>query len=82
MIREEHHNILSIVASRMISRIGDIMFDFANNTFLAGLNPTSLEKWLVYAIVITNVILAFMSAFSGPSYKAFTKEIVKKDSIS
>lgn len=111
------------------------MFDFANNTFLAGLNPTSLslvavyqslesvigvlfnlfggviadrfkrkriiistnilcglacivlsfisrEQWLVYAIVITNVILAFMSAFSGPSYKAFTKEIVKKDSIS
>ena len=42
----------------------------------------SQEQWLVYAIVITNVILAFMSAFSGPSYKAFTKEIVKKDSIS
>lgn len=111
------------------------MFDFANNTFLAGLNPTSLslvaiyqslekvigvlfnlfggviadsfkrkkiiigtnflsgiacivlsliskEQWLVYAIVITNVILAFMSAFSGPSYKAFTKEVVKEDSIS
>lgn len=37
---------------------------------------------MVYAIVLTNVILAFMSAFSGPSYKAFTKEIVKKDSIS
>ncbi len=111
------------------------MFDYANNRFLAGINPTSLslvaiyqslesvigvlfnlfggviadsfnrkkiiiatnilcglscitlsfisqEQWLVYAIVITNVILAFMSAFSGPSYKAFTKEIVKKDSIS
>nr|WP_231909348.1 MFS transporter [Streptococcus pyogenes] len=111
------------------------MFDFANNTFLAGLNPASLslvavyqslesvigvlfnlfgrviadsfkrkkiiittnilcgtaclvlsfltkEQWLVYAIVLTNVILAFMSAFSSPSYKAFTKEIVKKDSIS
>ncbi len=110
------------------------MFDFANNTFLAGLNPASLslvaiyqslesvigvlfnlfggviadsfnrkkiiigtnilcgiacivlsfisqQQWLVYAIVITNVILAFMSAFSGPSYKAFTKEIVKKDHI-
>ncbi|ENV4697407.1 MFS transporter, partial [Streptococcus pyogenes] len=116
-------------------RIGDVMFDYANNRFLAGINPTSLslvaiyqslesvigvlfnlfggviadsfnrkkiiiatnilcglscitlsfisqEQWLVYAIVITNVILAFMSAFSGPSYKAFTKEIVKKDSIS
>ena len=111
------------------------MFDFANNTFLAGLNPTSLslvaiyqslesvigvlfsllggaiadsfkrkkiiittniicgfaciiisfisqEQWLVYSIIRTNIILAFMSAFSGPSYKAFTKEIVKKDSIS
>ncbi|ENV4645223.1 MFS transporter [Streptococcus pyogenes] len=118
-----------------MSRIGDVMFDYANNRFLAGINPTSLslvaiyqslesvigvlfnlfggviadsfnrkkiiiatnilcglscitlsfisqEQWLVYAIVITNVILAFMSAFSGPSYKAFTKEIVKKDSIS
>lgn len=134
MIGEERHNILSIVASRMISRVGDIMFDFANNTFLAGLNPTSLslvaiyqslesvigvlfnlfggviadsfkrkkiiigtnilcgiaciilsfiskEQWLVYAIVMTNVFLAFMSAFSGPSYKAFTKEIVDKDNI-
>ncbi|HGQ6739932.1 transporter major facilitator family protein [Streptococcus pneumoniae] len=124
-----------LIVSRGISRIGDIMFDFANNTFLAGLNPTSLslvavyqslesvigvlfnlfggviadsfkrkkiiivanilcgiaciilsfisqEQWMVFAIVITNIILAFMSAFSGPSYKAFTKEIVKKDSIS
>ena len=42
----------------------------------------SQDQWLVYAIVLTNVILAFMSTFSGPSYKAFTKEIVKKDSIS
>lgn len=128
-------NIAYLTVSRGISRIGDIMFDFANNTFLAGLNPASLslvaiyqslesvigvlfnlfggviadsfkrkkiiivtnilcgiaciilsfisqEQWMVFAIVITNVILAFMSAFSGPSYKAFTKEIVKKDSIS
>lgn len=128
-------NITYIIVSRGISRIGDIMFDFANNTFLAGLNPTTLslvaiyqslesligilfnlfggviadsfnrkkiiigtnilcgiscivlsfispKKWLIHAIVITNVILAFMSAFSGPSYKAFTKEIVKKDNIS
>lgn len=131
----KNKNTINLVSSRSISKIGDIMFDFANNTFLAGLNPTSLslvavyqslesvigvlfnlfggviadrfkrkriiistnilcglacivlsfisrEQWLVYAIVITNVILAFMSAFSGPSYKAFTKEIVKKDSIS
>ena len=130
----EKKNILYLVSSKGISRIGDIMFDFANNTFLAGLNPSSLslvaiyqslesvigvlfnlfggviadsfnrkkiiigtnilcgiacivlsfisqQQWLVYAIVITNVILAFMSAFSGPSYKAFTKEIVKKNPI-
>lgn len=128
-------NIQYLVYSKVIYRIGDVMFDFANNTFLAGLNPASLslvavyqflesvigvlfnlfggviadsfkrkkiiittnilcgtaclvlsfltkEQWLVYAIVLTNVILAFMSAFSSPSYKAFTKEIVKKDSIS
>ncbi|MFS1664585.1 MFS transporter [Streptococcus sp. zg-JUN1979] len=132
---KEKRNIALMVTSRMVSRIGDIMFDTANNTFLAGLNPTSLslvaiyqslesvigvlfnlfggviadsfkrkkiiigsnilcgivcillafisqDQWLVYAIIVTNVILAFMSAFSGPSYKAFTKEIVHKDSIS
>lgn len=131
----EKKNIIHLVSSKGISLIGDIMFDFANNTFLAASNPTSLSlvaiyqslesvigvlfnlfggviadsfkrkkiiigtnmlcglaciilsfitdnQWLVCAIVMTNVILAFMSAFSGPSYKAFTKEIVKKDSIS
>lgn len=135
MENKKTKNISYLVMSKGISKIGDIMFDFANNTFLAGLNPTSLslvaiyqslekvigvlfnlfggviadsfkrkkiiigtnflsgiacivlsliskEQWLVYAIVITNVILAFMSAFSGPSYKAFTKEVVKEDSIS
>lgn len=134
MRKIDQKNILHLVSSKGISRIGDIMFDFANNTFLASLNPTSLslvavyqslesiigvlfnlfggviadrfnrkkiivatnilcgiaciilsfiskEEWLVYAIVITNIILAFMSAFSGPSYKAFTKEIVKEDDI-
>ena len=131
----EKKNIIHLVSSKGISLIGDIMFDFANNTFLAASNPTPLSlvaiyqslesvigvlfnlfggviadsfkrkkiiigtnmlcglaciilsfitdnQWLVCAIVMTNVILAFMSAFSGPSYKAFTKEIVKKDSIS
>lgn len=135
MENKKTKNISYLVMSKGVSKIGDIMFDFANNTFLAGLNPTSLslvaiyqslekvigvlfnlfggviadsfkrkkiiigtnflsgiacivlsliskEQWLVYAIVITNVILAFMSAFSGPSYKAYTKEVVKEDSIS
>ncbi|HGI3102856.1 TPA: MFS transporter [Streptococcus agalactiae] len=119
----------------MISKGGDIIFDFANNTLLSGINPNSLllvgiyqslesivgvlfnlfggviadrfkrkkiiiwtnifcgiacmilsfisqEQWLIYAIVLTNVVLAFMSAFSAPSYKAFTKEIVRNESIS
>lgn len=128
-------NIILILSSKSISEIGNVLFDFANNTFLAGINPTTFslvavyqssesvigilfnlfggviadtfrrkkiiigtnilcgvaciilsfifkEKWLTYAVVLANIILAFMSAFSGPSYKAFTKEIVKKDSIS
>lgn len=131
----EKKNMLYLIISRSVSKIGDIIFDFANNSFLAGLNPTSLslvavyqslesvigvlfnlfggviadsfkrkkiliatnilcglaciilsfisqEQWLVYAIILTNIILAFMNAFSAPSYKAFTKEIVEKDSIS
>ena len=130
----EKKNIVYLISSKGISIMGDIMFDFANNTFLASINPASMslvaiyqslesvigvlfnlfggviadsfkrkkiiigtnilcgtvcivlsfisqQQWLVYAIVITNVILAFMSAFSGPSYKAFTKEIVVKDDI-
>lgn len=131
----KNRNIILILSSKSISAIGNVLFDFANNTFLAGINPTTFslvavyqssesvigilfnlfggviadtfrrkkiiigtnilcgvaciilsfifkEKWLIYAVVLANVILAFMSAFSGPSYKAFTKEIVKKDSIS
>lgn len=119
----------------MVSKGGDIIFDFANNTLLSEINPNSLllvgiyqslesivgvlfnlfggviadrfkrkkiiiwtnifcgiacmilsfisqEQWLIYAIILTNVVLAFMSAFSGPSYKAFTKEIVRNESIS
>lgn len=132
---KDKRNIIYLVGSKSVSRIGDIMFDFANNTFLASLNPTSLslvavyqllesvvgilfnlfggvladslkrkkiiistnilcgvtcvilsfvynKHWLIYAILITNVILAFMNTLSGPSYKAFTKEIVKKEHIS
>ena len=131
----KNRNIILILSSKSISEIGNVLFDFANNTFLAGINPTTFSlvavyqssesvigilfnlfggviadtfrrkkiiigtnilcgvaciilsfifkvKWLIYAVVLANVILAFMSAFSGPSYKAFTKEIVKKDSIS
>ncbi|MGS3835694.1 MFS transporter [Staphylococcus pseudintermedius] len=134
LMKNKVKNVSYLITSKGISKIGDILFDFANNTFLASLNPTSLsmvaiyqslesvigvlfnlyggviadnfkrkkiiigtnvlsgiacmvlsfitqEQWLVYAIVITNVFLALMSAFSAPSYKAYTKEIVKKDYI-
>lgn len=135
MNKQEKKNLLIIIGSRVVSKGGDIIFDFANNTLLSGINPNSLllvgiyqslesivgvlfnlfggviadrfkrkkiiiwtnifcgiacmilsfisqEQWLIYAIVLTNVVLAFMSAFSGPSYKAFTKEIVRDESIS
>ena len=42
----------------------------------------SNQQWLIYAVVITNIILAFFSSFSGPAYKAFTKEVVEADNIS
>ena len=135
MNKQEKKNSLIIIGSRVVSKGGDIIFDFANNTLLSGINPNSLllvgiyqslesivgvlfnlfggviadrfkrkkiiiwtnifcgiacmilsfisqEQWLIYAIVLTNVVLAFMSSFSGPSYKAFTKEIVRNESIS
>lgn len=37
--------------------------------------------WLIYAVIIINAILAIISSFSSPSYKAFTKEIVEKQNI-
>ncbi|HHU65179.1 MFS transporter [Streptococcus sp.] len=130
----EKKNIINIVGSRSISRIGDIVFDFANTNFLAhvstnslmllglyqaleniigvilnllggviadrfkrkkilissnilsgivcvGLSFISQEVWLIYAVIIINAILAIISSFSSPSYKAFTKEIVEKQNI-
>ncbi|MFA6939529.1 MAG: MFS transporter [Clostridiaceae bacterium] len=134
-MQKEKKNMLYLVSSKGISRFGDIMFDFANNTFLAGISPHSMslvgiyqaleniigvlfnlfggviadnfrrkkiivltnicsgiacillsfinkDTWLIYAVVVTNVILAFLSSFSAPTYKAFTKEIVEKQNIS
>ncbi|MCO4679632.1 ABC transporter membrane-spanning permease-macrolide efflux [Streptococcus infantarius subsp. infantarius] len=127
----EKKNSAYLIGSRVISRIGDIMFDFANNTFLAGVSPNSLslvaiyqsleniisvvfnlfggviadrfrrkkilistnlfsgflciflsfigtQKWMIYAVVVSNMFLALFSSFSAPAYKAFTKEIVNK----
>lgn len=134
MKKVEVNNIILSVGSKCISRVGDVMFDFANNTFLAGLGSGSMtlvglyqasesivgilfnlfggviadnlkrkklimlsnflsgiicicasfvvkNKYLVYAIVIANIFLAIMSSIASPAYKAFTKEIVTKDTI-
>lgn len=135
MKRLERKNTFYIVSSRIVSKFGDILFDYANNTFLSGINPNSLflvgiyqilEKVIgivfnifggvladrfqrqkiliatnfisglacifitlfndvkiqVFAVIITNMLLALMGAFSTPSYKALTKEIVLKSNIS
>ncbi|HFU3977013.1 TPA: MFS transporter [Streptococcus suis] len=135
MNKKEKKNIWFLVGSKGISRIGNTIFDFANNSFLANVRPNSLalvalyqsleciigvlfnlfggviadnfkrkkiiiitnffsgilcvllsfiykEEWLIYAVVLANVILAILDSFSSPTYKAFSKEIVYKDNIS
>ena len=42
MNKKEQQNTYLLVGSRIISRVGDIMFDFANNTFLSSVNVKSL----------------------------------------
>lgn len=134
MKNREKNNINYLVASRSISLVGDVLFDFANHTFLANLAPNSLslvamyqaiervvavifnmlggvvadlshrkriiiitnlinglfciafsffknENVLMYLVLVGNGILSFMFAFSSPSYKALTKEIVGERSI-
>ncbi|MFH0357058.1 MFS transporter [Streptococcus sp. P25B114] len=135
MKNREKNNINYLVASRSISLVGDVLFDFANNTFLANIAPNSLslvamyqaierviavifnmfggvfadlshrkkiiistnlinglfcialsfvgsENILMYLVLVGNGILSLMFAFSSPSYKALTKEIVSEQSIS
>ena len=64
MKRFETRNIIYLINSRVISRIGDIMFDFANNTFLAGLNPTSLSLVAIYQS-LESVIGVLFSLLGG-----------------
>lgn len=131
---DERRNSKLIVGSNAVNRIGDLMFDFANITFLANLNHKSMyivgiyqildsligiifnilggvfadryrrqkliafldavsgivcillsflhsHKYLVFGIIIANVFLTLLNCFSGPAYKAFTKEIVEKKNI-
>jgi DHA3 family macrolide efflux protein-like MFS transporter len=134
MRKIERKNTGLIVISSTISKIGDTLFDYVNNSFLASMNMKSMmlvgiyqalenvigalfnlfggviadrfrrkkiiilsdflsgliclclsliskQTWLIYAIILTNALLALLSAFSTPAYNAFTKEIVEKDNI-
>lgn len=134
MKKIEKRNTGLLIFSNAISKAGDLMFDFANKTFLVSLNMRSLylvgiyqflesiigaffnlfggviadrfkrkkiiiltdylsgiaciclsfvtiNRVLLYGIVLTNVALAILSSFSSPAYKAITKEVVEADNI-
>lgn len=134
MRKIERKNTGLLVTSSTISKIGDTLFDYVNNSFLASMNVKSMmlvgiyqaleniigalfnlfggviadrfrrkkiiilsdflsgliclclsliskQTWLIYAVILTNALLAFLSAFSTPAYNAFTREIVEKDNI-
>lgn len=134
MRKIERKNTGLLVMSSTISKIGDTLFDYVNNSFLASMNVKSMvlvgvyqalenvigapfnlfggviadrfrrkkiiilsdflsgliclclsliskQTWLIYAVILTNALLALLSAFSTPAYNAFTKEIVEKEQI-
>lgn len=66
-------NVKLLVISRMISRIGDIIFDFANNTFLAGLNPSSLSLVAIYQS-LESVIGVLFNLFGGVIADSFKRK--------
>lgn len=47
-MKMKNRNIKLILSSKSISEIGNVLFDFANNTFLAGINPTTFSLVAVY----------------------------------
>ncbi|SDO69786.1 Major Facilitator Superfamily protein [Streptococcus equinus] len=134
MKKIEKKNTGLLVTSSTISKVGDVLFDYVNNSFLASMNVKSMvlvgiyqsmeniigalfnlfggviadrfrrkkiiiltdflsgliclilsfitqQTWLMYAVILTNALLALLSAFSTPAYNAFTKEIVEKEQI-
>lgn len=134
MKKIEKKNTGLLVMSSTISKVGDVLFDYVNNSFLASMNAKSMvlvgiyqsmeniigalfnlfggviadrfrrkkiiiltdflsgliclilsfitqQTWLMYAVILTNALLALLSAFSTPAYNAFTKEIVEKEQI-
>lgn len=66
-------NIQYLVYSKVIYRIGDVMFDFANNTFLAGLNPASLSLVAVYQS-LESIIGVLFNLFGGVIADSFKRK--------
>ena len=66
-------NILYLVYSKGISRIGDVMFDYANNRFLAGINPTSLSLVAIYQS-LESVIGVLFNLFGGVIADSFNRK--------
>lgn len=71
MNKKEQQNTYLLVGSRIISRVGDIMFDFANNTFLSSVNVKSLMLVGIYQTLenIISVILIFLVVFCLITFK-------------
>lgn len=47
-MKKQNKNIILAISSKCISQVGDIMFDFANNSFLAGLGAKSISLVGIY----------------------------------
>lgn len=70
--RQEVKNSTNFISSRAISRIGDIMFDFANNTFLTSVSPNSLYLIGAYQI-LENIISIIFNLVGGVIEDSFKK---------
>lgn len=64
MKKIEKRNSTFLVTSSTISRIGDVLFDYANNTFLAGLNLRSLSLVGIYQ-TLESVMGVVFNLFGG-----------------
>lgn len=64
LMKNKVKNVSYLITSKGISKIGDILFDFANNTFLASLNPTSLSMVAIYQS-LESVIGVLFNLYGG-----------------
>lgn len=70
-----------VIADRFRRKKIIILSDFLSGLICLCLSLISKQTWLIYAVILTNALLALLSAFSTPAYNAFTKEIVEKEQI-